>query len=188
MLGLRPDGLRGLRAEPSANYSYQSMPYVTAFAMVLLARAKAAPSGSMFLGRTRVLKKPELLKLLVALIRMNDSHALSTDEGLTREVCSPADRLIVRDLCELLIPIRRFYEYTESPEFSKSLEDKSPQAQSMMRKLASDPTKKRQQLERLDRALMELLTSDDVFQLVREEEHEKILKIVQLVGALSNPD
>ena len=135
-----------------------------------------------------MLKKPELLKLLVALIRMNDSHVLSTDEGLTGEACSPEDRVIVRDLCELLIPIRRFYEYTRSPEFTKSLEGKSPQVQSMMRKLASDPAKKKQQLERLDRALEELLTSGDVFQLVSEEGHENIREIVRRVGTLSNPD
>lgn len=135
-----------------------------------------------------MLKKPELLKLLVALIRMKDSHVLSTDEGLTGEVCSPEDRAIVRDLRGLLTPIRRFYEYTESPEFSMSLEGKSPQVQSMMRKLASDPAKKRQQLERLDRALEELLTSGDVFQLVREEEHDNLREIVRLVGTLSNPD
>lgn len=133
-----------------------------------------------------MLSKADLLKLLVALIRMSDSHVLSTDEGLPAEVCAPGDRDKVRHLRGLLIPIRRFFDYTESPEFLESIEGKSDTASALRRKLASDPVKKKEQLARLDRSLESLLTSSDAFRLVRARDHGTLQEIQRILSSLSN--
>jgi hypothetical protein len=134
-----------------------------------------------------VLSRAELLKLLVALIRMNDSQVLSTDEGLPPDVSAPEDRKKVRDLRGLLIAIRRFFDYTESPEFLESIEGKSDAVGAMRRKLASHPMRKKEYLDRLDTALESLLTSRDAYRLVAAKRHGDVDGIRRILSSLSNP-
>jgi hypothetical protein len=135
-----------------------------------------------------MLTKREVLQLFVALARMNDADVVSRDEGLPNEVCSPTDRPIVREIRAHILPLRQSFEYTRSPEFRSSVAGKSAAFQGMQEKLARDPIKRQSQGERFDKALENVLNSDEAFELLPEEQHGVVLRIRALTQRLGNPD
>jgi hypothetical protein len=119
---------------------------------------------------------------------MNDSHVLSTDEGLPAEVCAPQDRATVREICALLIPLRQSVDPAEGLEFQEMVAGKSAAFEAMQRRLSSDPTKRKAYAERVDKALEELLANDDAFRLLPKAQHTTLAMIRQHAANLRNPD
>lgn len=148
--------------------------------MALRWELEAVPRHPCSLDRLRsllMLSKRAVLKLIIALVRMNDAQVLSGDAGLTPEVCLPEDRDTVRDVRALLIPLRRGFDYTQSPEFLDGVSGKPANVRAMHEKLANDPVKRQGYQKRFDQALETLPDSDEVFSLVPRADHPIIREV-----------
>jgi hypothetical protein len=135
-----------------------------------------------------MLSKKEVLRLVTALARMNDSGVISNDKGLPDEICAPADRKTVREIRALVVPLRQDLEYSESPEFRQAVGGKSPAFAEMQKRLSADPARRKAYADRIDKALEEVLDNDDAFRLLPESRHAALLMIRQHVASLRNPD
>jgi hypothetical protein len=135
-----------------------------------------------------VLTKQELLKMLIFFIRVSDEHMVWQDKTLTNELCVPDDRQTIGEITGLLKSVTNSFRYIDSPEFKNEVANKSAAYRSAKSKFAAEPVKKQRDRERLEKALENLLDSQEAFQLLPVNQHQTLKEIKALVFTLSNPD
>ena len=72
-----------------------------------------------------MLKKTELLKMIVGLIQVNDAHLIKQDAILGGSVCLPGDRKRIRNTANIIMGLIEGYDYAKSPEFERETAGKS---------------------------------------------------------------
>lgn len=135
-----------------------------------------------------MLSKSEVLQLLVVYARMRDQQLVENDQVLSADVCLPEDRRRLRRIMALLVPLRDSFRYEDSPDFQESVAGKSEALKRMKEKLASDPLKRREAESRFDRALRDLLSSDEAFRLTPTAAHPTLREIAELASGLAKTD
>jgi hypothetical protein len=90
-------------------------------------------------------------------------------------------------MAEAMSAVYRGFDYTKSPEFRAQVADKPESFVAQRRRLASDPILLAEHRLRLKNALGALLTSREAYQLVPEDQHPRLRRIVTLAYNLANP-
>ena len=134
-----------------------------------------------------VITKRQLLQAVVGLIEVNDYQLLSHRPALG-EIAHPDDFELVGRIARTVKSLYDDFDYTESPEFLRSIEGKSDRFAEMKRRLASDPQRRAEQRDRLAEALVELPDTTRLLALVPQRRRVEVDEITRWLSALRNPD
>jgi hypothetical protein len=149
-------------------------------------------NGKPFGGRPQdtapMIRKTQLVALLVDLAATSDIEALDDDRVLSEEVCVPRDRHVVRHAGKILARLRGRFSYVNSPAFYRLVQGRTPRVAAMQRRLEEAPARKVDRLEELDSALRGLLHSRVVYDLLDADASEDLRAIEAILKGLANPD
>jgi hypothetical protein len=134
-----------------------------------------------------MLSKQQLIGMLVGLKRVNDIDLVEDRAVLNHRVCLEGDILLVRRMAGIVNELYDTFNYSRSPEFLRSIEGKSAEFKSMREKLLT-PAKRNEIQRRLDQALEQIMSSDEVFELIEPGRQERIKELRNLLGEVSNPN
>ncbi len=129
-----------------------------------------------------MLTQEEMLKMLVGLKEVNDLD-LVDDNAVLAASCRDSDRGTVRAMAKIIEDIYESFDYEVSPEFIGKLDGKSEQVQTMHRKLL-DQSKRKDAVRRLGESITRILASNDVFELVRLEQHHLLVELKELAESI----
>lgn len=131
-----------------------------------------------------MLSAGDVLKMLVGLKEVGDLDIVSSDAVLS-STCRNEDRPTVLAMAAIVEQLLDVFDYEESPEFQSKINGKSDDVQAMHRKLLS-PDRRKKLLTRFGKALTELLVSEEAFDLVPSENHDRLSELRALASRISN--
>lgn len=134
-----------------------------------------------------MLNKQQLICMLVGLTRVSDIDLVNDKAVLSHEVCLVSDQSSVRRMAAIVSELYDTFDYSQSPEFIRSIEGKSPEFRAMRQRMLT-PMMRTELRSRLGRALEKVLDSEEVLDLIELRRQELIKELRTLLRNLSNPD
>lgn len=134
-----------------------------------------------------MLTKPELCRMIVGLVEVNDADLLDQDALLSADVCTHDDRTAVRVIRDLIRRLYLDFDYVASPRFNAETDGKSSAYFARLSKQYSDPIQRKECRRVYAIALANVLDENDVYNLTRTAEHDSLDRLRELLNALRNP-
>lgn len=134
-----------------------------------------------------MLTKPELCRMIVGLVDVNDADLLDQDALLSADVCTHDDRTAVRVIRDLIRRLYLDFDYVASPRFNAETDGKSSAYSARLSKRYSDPIQRKECRRVYAIALANVLDENDVYNLTRTAEHDSLDRLRELLNALRNP-
>lgn len=131
-----------------------------------------------------MLTKPELCRLIVGLVEVNDADLLDQDALLSADVCTHDDRIAVRVIRDLMRRLYLEFDYIASPGFIAETDRKSSAFSSRLSKRYSDPVQRKECRRVYAVALANIMDDNDVYNLTRTAEHDSLDRLRELLNAL----
>ena len=132
--------------------------------------------------------KSGVIHFVMGMIETGDADLLEQNSILSLQICNSEDRPTVREIARLLKSLHDDFDYTKSPEFLTAIAGKSDAYQAMKMRLVSQPAHETENQVHFNLALHNLLASREAFELVPENRHADLTKVIELAESLSNPD
>jgi hypothetical protein len=133
-----------------------------------------------------LLSKAGLLQLLVDLAAVNDAQLVDEDRILTSDICAAEDRALVREAAYAIRALLAEFSYLASPKFERLVAGKSPAVVAMQRKLASDPVRRKHNLELFETAMQQLLVSERAYELAAVSQPPVLDRLKAILAAVQN--
>ena len=133
-----------------------------------------------------MLTKRQLLDMLVGLTRANDISLVDDPKVMTREVCLEGDLPLVRLMATITSELYTTFNYANSPEFLRSVSGKT-EAVRAMRLKSITPQRRTEMQKRFGDALVQIMESDEILDLVESSRHERIKELRALLLEVFNP-
>ena len=134
-----------------------------------------------------MLTKPELCRMIVGLVEVNDADLLDQDALLSADVCTHDDRTEVRVIRDLIRRLYLDFDYVASPRFNAETDGKSSAYSAKLSKRYSDPIQRKEFRRVYAVALANVLDKNDVYNLTRTAEHDSLDRLRELLNGLTNP-
>jgi hypothetical protein len=134
-----------------------------------------------------MLTKPEVCRMIVGLVEVNNADLLDQDAILSPDVCTHDDRAAVRRIRDLILQLYLDFDYLASPRFAAETDGKSSVFAGMLSKRYADPVQRKERRRQYAVALASILDDNDAYTLTRTAEHESLDRLCELLNALSNP-
>jgi hypothetical protein len=133
-----------------------------------------------------VYPRDQAFHALVDLVAVGDLECI--DSLLDGELYAAEDRSLLWKIGTTLQSLLTHYDYLDSPRFTASVAGKSGGFKAMKTKLESAPVKRRQNQQRFEDSLIDLMTSDLAYQLLARSQHYLLDVVREDVRRLTNPD
>jgi hypothetical protein len=124
--------------------------------------------------------------MLVGLTRVNDISLVDDPKVMSREVCLDGDIPLIRRMSTITNELYTTFNYEKSPEFLRSVTGKSELVRAMRLKFLT-PQRRAEMHKRFGDALVRVMESDDILDLVESSRHERIKELRGLLLEVSNP-
>jgi hypothetical protein len=134
-----------------------------------------------------MLSKQKLIVVLVGLKEVNSRHAIHVPGFLADNTCIEGDIPLVLRMSAIIDELFDTFDYVKSPEFARLVEGKSAEVRAMRLKLIT-PQRRREVRQRLGMALVKVMESNEVLDLLDPIRHERIKELRNLLLEVSNPD
>ncbi|WP_345689638.1 hypothetical protein [Novipirellula caenicola] len=134
-----------------------------------------------------MLTKPELCRMIVGLVEVNDADLLDQDTILSADVCTHGDRTAVRGIRDLMHRLYLDFDYLASPRFLAETDGKSSSFSGMLSKRYSDPVQRTESRHAYAVALANILDDNDAYTLTKTAEHDSLDRLRELLNGLENP-
>ncbi|MBN8599559.1 MAG: hypothetical protein J0M26_00805 [Planctomycetes bacterium] len=139
-------------------------------------------------GASRLmLTKPELCRMIVGLVEINDAELLDQDTILSADVCTHADRIVVRIIRDIILRLYLEFDYVASPRFNAETDGKSSAFSAKLSKSYSNPVQRKECRRMYAVALANILDDNSVYDLTRTAEHDSLDRLRELLNGLRNP-
>jgi hypothetical protein len=133
-----------------------------------------------------MLTKQQLFGLLIGLARVNDLSLVNDAKVLSGEVCADHDIPLVQRMAVIIGDLYMGFDYAKSPEFLRSVLDKSEAVRAMRLRLLT-PQRRTEMRKRFADVLARIMASDEILDLTDPSCHERVNELRHLISRVSNP-
>ncbi len=134
-----------------------------------------------------MLRKSQVLQLITDMLATNDDDLLEDDLHLPEEICKRDDRIHIRNILMLVKSLWHNYDYLKSNEAQLLLKNKSNAYRNYYSKSEQGESSRSHRREDFGKALVNILESKYVYELVPQEDHSTLDAIRSLIEQTKNP-